>query len=246
MSGFVDRLRAGRTSRLLLVALALGGTLPTAALAQGPTMERLSDERSSTAWAYVETPGPVRAEPSLLARAVGRVSSHTFTGSSDIVLVLGRSTEDAGAWSFVRYPGLGARTGWMPTAALSEVQTVSTRLVIDRRARRVRLYRGGSPIFSARVGIGARGSPTPGGASYVRERIVLRRRGGIYGVLAFGISAYSRQRTDWPGGGQVGIHGTNQPELIPGRISNGCVRLRNADIRRLGRLMPVGTPISIE
>lgn len=57
--------------------------------------------------------------------------------------------------------------------------------------------------------------------------------------------APSRVLTDWPGGGYIGIHGTNRPELIPGRISHGCIRLRNADVLRLARLMPLGTPISI-
>lgn len=52
--------------------------------------------------------------------------------------------------------------------------------------------------------------------------------------------------TDWPGGGVVGIHGTDQPKLIPGRVSHGCVRLTNAAILRLGRLMPIGTRVTIE
>jgi lipoprotein-anchoring transpeptidase ErfK/SrfK len=69
--------------------------------------------------------------------------------------------------------------------------------------------------------------------------------GGIYGVYAFGTSAYSPTLTDWPGGGIVGIHGTNQPALIPGRISHGCVRVRNRDITRLRRMMPLGTPVLI-
>jgi lipoprotein-anchoring transpeptidase ErfK/SrfK len=64
--------------------------------------------------------------------------------------------------------------------------------------------------------------------------------------VAFGTSARSPQATDWPAGGFVGIHGTDQPDLIPGRISHGCIRLRNPDIVRLGHLMPVGTPITIE
>ena len=39
----------------------------------------------------------------------------------------------------------------------------------------------------------------------------------------------------------MGIHGTDRPDLLPGRVSHGCIRMRNADIRRLSRLMPVGT-----
>jgi len=67
----------------------------------------------------------------------------------------------------------------------------------------------------------------------------------LYGPVAFGTSARSAVLTDWPDGGFVGIHGTNEPALIPGHISHGCVRLRNQDIVALSRLMPVGTPVTI-
>ena len=65
------------------------------------------------------------------------------------------------------------------------------------------------------------------------------------GRCAFGTNARSPTVTDWPGGGFIGIHGTDRPELLPGRVSHGCVRLRNADIVRLARLMPLGTPLTI-
>ena len=51
--------------------------------------------------------------------------------------------------------------------------------------------------------------------------------------------------TDWPAGGFVGIHGTDRPEILPGRLSHGCIRLRNEDILSLAELMPVGTPVEI-
>ena len=41
------------------------------------------------------------------------------------------------------------------------------------------------------------------------------------------------------------MHGTNQPQLIPCRISHGCIRMRNGAILALERLMPVGTPLTI-
>jgi lipoprotein-anchoring transpeptidase ErfK/SrfK len=69
-------------------------------------------------------------------------------------------------------------------------------------------------------------------------------RDSLYGPLAFGTSAYSKL-SDWPGGGVVGIHGTNEPGLIPGRPSHGCVRVRNDKITKLARLMPIGTPVRI-
>lgn len=50
-----------------------------------------------------------------------------------------------------------------------------------------------------------------------------------------------------PGWGKypVGIHGTNAPWSIGYRVSKGCVRLRNRDILRLYRMVPVGTPVWI-
>ena len=43
----------------------------------------------------------------------------------------------------------------------------------------------------------------------------------------------------------VGIHGTDEPQLVPGRPSHGCIRMRNGDITRLWRMVEVGTPIEI-
>jgi lipoprotein-anchoring transpeptidase ErfK/SrfK len=63
--------------------------------------------------------------------------------------------------------------------------------------------------------------------------------------VPFGTSARSAHLTDWPDGGFIGIHGTDQPQLIPGRVSHGCIHMRNADIVALGRLMPIGTPLVI-
>ena len=71
------------------------------------------------------------------------------------------------------------------------------------------------------------------------------RGNSIYGTHAIGTSAYAPSLSDWPGGGVVGLHGTNQPGLIPGRPSHGCIRLRNRDIQRLYRLASRGTPIRV-
>jgi lipoprotein-anchoring transpeptidase ErfK/SrfK len=65
-----------------------------------------------------------------------------------------------------------------------------------------------------------------------------------YGPLAYGLSARSRL-SDWPGGGFIGIHGTDRPDLLPGAVSHGCIRMANRDILRLGRLLRVGTPVEV-
>ena len=47
-------------------------------------------------------------------------------------------------------------------------------------------------------------------------------------------------------GGEYAIHGTNRPDLIGGFVSHGCIRMYNADIRELYRLVSVGTPVVVE
>jgi lipoprotein-anchoring transpeptidase ErfK/SrfK len=135
-------------------------------------------------------------------------------------------------------------TGWVPRGALDIFQVVRTHLVIDRDALTATLYRNGRATFHARIGVGRPSAPTPAGAFYVRE--VLRNFGNpFYGPVAFGTNARSAVLTDWPGGGFIGIHGTNEPQLLPGRVSHGCIRMQNADILRLARLMSLGTPVTI-
>jgi lipoprotein-anchoring transpeptidase ErfK/SrfK len=145
----------------------------------------------------------------------------------------------------VRLPVLpNNTTGWVQRRALGGYGVVHTRLIVDRARLRATLVRDGRPVFRAPVGVGRPGWPTPAGSFYIRNRLT-SYRSPMYGPLAFGTSARSAVLTDWPAGGFVGIHGTDQPELLPGRVSHGCVRMRNADIVRLGRLMPVGTPLTI-
>lgn len=48
-----------------------------------------------------------------------------------------------------------------------------------------------------------------------------------------------------PGFRSIGIHGTNEPESIGTRASQGCVRLRNEEVVRLKELVRVGTPVEI-
>ena len=98
--------------------------------------------------------------------------------------------------------------------------------------------------MSARVGVGKASTPTPAGRFWIREKFHVQGV-PLYGPRAIGTSAYAPTLSDWPGGGVVGLHGTDQPGLIPGRPSHGCIRLRNRDILRLYRLAPVGTPIEI-
>ncbi len=148
-------------------------------------------------------------------------------------------------WVRVRLPVLPHdATGWVPRQALGPYTLLRTRLVLDRKRLRATLMREGKVVFRAPIGIGKAKWPTPPGEFYVRNKLT-KFAAPFYGPIAFGTSARSAVLTDWPGGGFVGIHGTNRPGLLPGRVSHGCIRLRNADILRLAKLMPVGTPVTV-
>jgi L,D-transpeptidase catalytic domain len=206
----------------------------------------LRDRGRVTRWQAVRRDAVARAAPSPGARAVGWLPALTPEGTTNIVLPR-RVARDrrGGLWIRVALPVLPNGTeGWVPRSALGAAGSVSTRLIVDRRRFVLTLVRSGRVVLRARVGVGVPGAPTPPGRFVVRDRLT-RYRSAFYGPVAFGTSARSPTLTDWPAGGFVGIHGTDRPDLIPGPISHGCIRMRNADILRLARLMPVGTPVTI-
>jgi lipoprotein-anchoring transpeptidase ErfK/SrfK len=89
-------------------------------------------------------------------------------------------------------------------------------------------------------------TPTPTGRYYLTDLLAPRNPAGFYGPYAFGLSAHSPVYTAFAGGdGQVGIHGTDQPELLGRDVSHGCLRVANDVIRRLAKLVPLGTPVLI-
>jgi hypothetical protein len=173
------------------------------------------------------------------------LSTQTPEGTSNLVEIVGRRRSHGRLWLRVRLPVRPNETlGWVARSGLGGYQFVHTHLVIDLEQLSATLYRDGRKVFSAPVGVGKSYWPTPKGDFYVRNKLT-RYASPFYGPIAFGTSARSEVLTDWPNGGFVGIHGTSQPELIPGRVSHGCIRLRNPDILRLARLMRVGTPVTI-
>ena len=230
----------------LLVPLLLAAS---ASAADGPSLAgsvRLSDEQTFSRWAHADLRTPIRRLPNSTSQHVARVRYRTEDGLAEVYLVLRRWIDPQGRnWLQIRIPKRpNGQTGWVPETALGPFHLVRTYLVVDRRQLRATLYKSGRPVWRSRIGIGTTSSPTPAGRYWIRERIKLPDPDGIYGPVAFGTSAYSRL-SDWPRGGVVGIHGTNQPDLIPGRPSHGCIRVPNDAIRRLAGLMPIGTPVQI-
>ncbi len=242
------RVRTAFLAVLVIAAVAPAGVAAAADVrplgAKGPLGdERLSDEERITRVANPVEIGRIYARPSIRSAKRGRLHLETEDGVIEIYLVLRSKVVRGQTWLQIRIPKRpNGRTGWVKRDMLGPLKTLRTFLKVDRSRLRATLYRGGKKIWSSPVGIGTPSTPTPAGRFWIRER--LRSLGGAYGPWAFGTAAYSRL-SDWPGGGVVGIHGTNQPELIPGRPSHGCVRVPNWKIVQLKKLMPVGTPVRI-
>ena len=135
-------------------------------------------------------------------------------------------------------------TGWVQGRSL-RLEQVATRIVVDLSERRLWLYRAGRLVLRAPVGIGSPATPTPTGSYYVDQRLVPEDASGPFGPAALGISAFSPTLTWWPQGGPIAIHGTDEPWSIGRAASNGCIRLRNATLRRVFAAAGAGTPVLV-
>jgi L,D-transpeptidase catalytic domain len=230
---------------LMCVAAVAGAAAPPTRSVDVPD-QVLSDETTTTRWAHVERIVPIRRAPDAAAPRVAALRWLTGDGFPSIYLVLRMRVVGDAQWLKIRVPGRpNGRTGWVPRDALGPLHLTHRLLVVDRRHLRMGFYDNGRRIWTAPVGVGKPGTPTPAGHFWIDERFrIADARSGYY-PYAFGTTAYSRL-SDWPGGGIVGIHGPYfEPQRIPGRISHGCIRLKTADTFWLARHLRLGTPVHV-
>jgi hypothetical protein len=236
------------TGALLLCEPAVCSAARAAAapgVSSGATVATLSNLHSLSRWAYPVAESAVHQEPSVGSRTLARTRFLTPDGQAQVYLVLRSYTLERDRWILISVPGRpNGMTGWVPASVLGELHVTRGYLRVNRETLRAVLYREGRPIWNASVGVGRPEFPTPAGHFYVTERLT-PLADPFYGPYAIGTSAYAPTLSDWPGGGVVGLHGTDEPQLIPGRPSHGCIRLRNADVSSLWGLIAIGTPIEI-
>jgi len=249
MPGVRARRRHARWSLLIaagLVAVAAGHAAAATRVGGAGVAGKLSDLRTISRWAYPNTEAVVRASPGDSARALGRLRFLTIDDQAEIYMALSSERLRSGqTWVRIELPARpNGQSGWVPRGALGPFHVVRGYLLVDQRTLRVTLFGDGQAIFSAPIGVGKPSTVTPAGHFYVMEKLTTLDA-PLYGPYAIGTSAYAPTLSEWPGGGVVGIHGTNEPQLVPGRPSHGCIRLRNEDITRLWAMIAVGTPIEI-
>ena len=187
----------------------------------------------------------VRSQPSRTAPVLKTMTQFRDDFRPRVVLALEQRTDPATGkptWLRITIPGRpNGRTGWIPAASAS-LKPVDRWLVIYRDARKFDFYVNGKVVRTGKIAVGKTGMETPTGLFYVQAKFDSSLP--ILGAYAFETSGYSKL-SDWPGGGVVGVHGTNTPELIGQAVSHGCVRLLNKDMQYLRSVVPVGTPVKI-
>jgi lipoprotein-anchoring transpeptidase ErfK/SrfK len=261
------RPRAVVTAALALVVLAaaaLAGLAASAALSGGEAGPRLSSLPRAPGGASAFDPAALRAQPGrragVIATARGaaiRVHARPTAGARTRTLrarrVGGRRipltflvVERRGGWVRARLPTRpNLSTGWLRAAGVRFAAT-EYRVRVQLRRHRLLLLRGAKVLLRAPIGTGRAVSPTPTGTYFVTDLLRPPDPGGVYGPYALGLSAHSPVYTSFAGGdGQVGLHGTNRPGALGRDVSHGCIRVANAVITRLARLVPLGTPVEI-
>ena len=201
---------------------------------------------ADVAWAaVVERPSTAFRAPG--RRPFARFGRRNVNGVPTVLGILGERIDSRcrATWLHVALPlRPNGVTGWV-RARNVERAPVRTRITVDLSERRVRLYRRGRLVLSSRAAVGSSATPTPLGRYYVNQRLVPRDASGPFGPGAVGISAFSPVLTGWAQGGPIAIHGTNEPWSIGRAVSNGCIRLPNAMLRRVFNAALAGTPVLI-
>ena len=238
-AGAVDQAAASITSA--------GGSKQAAATTPRQRADvTLSNETTNTTWTIASILTVIRSRPSGNAPVLARLRSQTPDGYLQSYILLTEHWTKSVPWVKLRIPGRpNGRVGWVPRGALDDFQRVNTEIVVNRSGPagpNLTLYRNGRAILHAPVGIGKASTPTPTGHFWVTE--AFPSYDPFYGPFLLATSDYS-VLSDWPGGGIIGIHGTNEPALVPGYPSHGCIRMHNSDVLRVAAVASTGTPVLV-
>jgi lipoprotein-anchoring transpeptidase ErfK/SrfK len=138
-------------------------------------------------------------------------------------------------------------TAWVRATDVT-VTFTDLQVVVGLSEHHLQVLQAGQPLLDLPAGIGRGETPTPGGVFYIKELLKPTNPDGAYGPAAFGLSGFSNAliNSDQYPNGVIGIHGTNEPQLVGTDVSHGCIRLKNSDITKLVGLLPLGTPVAID
>jgi hypothetical protein len=191
-------------------------------------------------------PITVRRRPADDAPLMTTLPMQTPAGYPTVVLVDAVREVDGVPWyrAWLAVLPNGSR-GWIRDGQMA-FYTTASKIVIDLSRRELMVYRRGELMGTFPVAVGRPGLETPTGHFFITQKLRPPDPNGVYGVLQLGTSATQPKLNGWPDGGLVAIHGTSEPWLIGKAISHGCVRMKNAAVQEVSRLVPAGSPVFIE
>ncbi len=160
--------------------------------------------------------------------------------------------QQQGDWLQVLLPTRpNGSTGWIPTADAG-LSTTDYRIDVVLSRHLATVMQGATPVLQAPIAVGTSDTPTPAQTFYITELLKPTDAAGTYipdgdyGPYAYGLSGHSDVLQTFGGGdGQLGIHGTNAPQLLGTDVSHGCIRMSNENITRLAQLLPLGVPVRV-
>ncbi len=121
------------------------------------------------------------------------------------------------------------------------------KIVINSASRFLTLYENGEKKAMYPLGLGKTRTPTPVGYFKIQTKEInpswISPSNPEYEIPSGPNNplGYRWMRIK----GNYGIHGTNKPESIGHYVSNGCIRLREADVEKLFDAVEIGTPVEI-
>lgn len=188
------------------------------------------------------TPVPVFDQPGGDAIAV---LPTTQLGSDTWVPVI---AEEPG-WVQVLLPSRpNGSTGWLSTQDNTlTIRSTTDRIVIDRAAFRLTLYRDHQQIGTWSVGVGTAAAPTPTGRTFVLASLTDAKQ--KFSPVIFPLGIHSATYTTYGGGpGTTGIHGWPTTDVFGRPSSDGCIRVPADALATFTSPIdpvPIGTPVLI-
>lgn len=191
----------------------------------------------------VQVTRPVRLHAAPGGRVVGGLLPRTGFHSATIVPVVARR----GSWLGVITSALpNGRVGWVQVSAALVAYRTPYSIAASLRHRQIVVRRDGRVVMRFPVAVGGPSTPTPVGRFAITDKLLTNDPGSPYGCCILALSAHQPHTPQgWGGGDRIAIHATDLPETIGAAVSLGCLRAPAADVRRLLRVVPLGTVVQI-
>jgi lipoprotein-anchoring transpeptidase ErfK/SrfK len=170
-------------------------------------------------------------------------------GGPNVLLVLDRRNYQGKTWLRVALPDRpNGSTGWIREDFV-RLATSRWRVTINRESHLVTVYSNGRKQRSFTSVLGAPATPTPRGLYAIYEKLAQPNPKGFLGPWALHLTAFSEVLLNYGGGpGRVAIHGrdgTSLADPLGSSRSHGCIRVDDANIIWMARVVPLGTPVLI-